>query len=373
MDAYRDEQRLEELFACCHPAPWPHSSTPLVLYGAGHCGRDALRVLRKNGYRVVAFVDATASETGVIESLPCHPPRSPHVRALAQSGAAAVLTVFNFTTDPVPLAALLTGSGFSEVLPYHALDAAFPDQLRSRFWLAPRTFWEAHYEDLRQTLRLWEDSLSREIFLDLVTLRLTGNLQTLCKPDRNHQYIPRDLPPLRAPVRFVDGGAFTGDTLAALSDHRLEAAMAFEPDPENFRHLRQWASEHAGNIPVTLFPYGLGSASAIGRFQPGRSAASAFQAQGDTSVRLVALDQVLGDFAPTFIKLDIEGAETVALEGARETLEKYRPRAAVCLYHRPEHLWEIPLALRHHLPAHSLHLRYHGFNGFDAVAYAIES
>jgi FkbM family methyltransferase len=147
---------------------------------------------------------------------------------------------------------------------------------------------------------------------------------------------------------------------------------AFEPDPENFRALSRWVGEKCPGINATLFQRGLGAASSSRRFQQGDAAGSAISESGESMIEIVALDEVLPDFAPTFIKLDIEGAEIDALNGAADTIRKYHPRIAACVYHLPEHLWEVPLLLRKLLPSHSLHLRYHGFNGFDAVAYAIE-
>ncbi len=46
-----------------------------------------------------------------------------------------------------------------------------------------------------------------------------------------------------------------------------------------------------------------------------------------------------------FIKLDIEGSEWHALQGARQTIAKHRPQIAVCIYHLLEHYYEIPLLL----------------------------
>ena len=34
-----------------------------------------------------------------------------------------------------------------------------------------------------------------------------------------------------------------------------------------------------------------------------------------------------------FIKMDIEGAERKAIMGARNTIAKFRPRMALCIYH----------------------------------------
>ena len=43
-----------------------------------------------------------------------------------------------------------------------------------------------------------------------------------------------------------------------------------------------------------------------------------------------------------FIKMDIEGAEQRALQGAHETLAKYHPRMALCTYHLPSDPEKIP-------------------------------
>lgn len=42
------------------------------------------------------------------------------------------------------------------------------------------------------------------------------------------------------------------------------------------------------------------------------------------------------------IKLDVEGAEMNVLNGAKDSILKWRPKMAVSIYHRKEHLLEIP-------------------------------
>ena len=42
------------------------------------------------------------------------------------------------------------------------------------------------------------------------------------------------------------------------------------------------------------------------------------------------------------IKLDVEGSEMNVLNGARDTIVQWRPKMAISLYHRKEHLFEIP-------------------------------
>jgi hypothetical protein len=100
-------------------------------------------------------------------------------------------------------------------------------------------------------------------------------------------------------------------------------------------------------------------------------AASHINEQGETTVQTVALDQALPNFAPDFIKMDIEGAEPQALDGARQLIDRYRPRLAISAYHRPRHLWELLLQLQRWDLGYRFHLRGHSFNGFDTVLYAL--
>src|SRR5690606_9879084 len=66
---------------------------------------------------------------------------------------------------------------------------------------------------------------------------------------------------------------------------------------------------------------------------------------GSFKVTMVRLDDYVkarGLTRVDFIKFDIEGAEIPALEGARETIERFRPRMALCLYHKWDDVLTIP-------------------------------
>ena len=64
-----------------------------------------------------------------------------------------------------------------------------------------------------------------------------------------------------------------------------------------------------------------------------------------------------------FIKMDIEGAEYDALAGAQDVLQRFRPRLAISLYHRPSDFVTIPryldslgLNYRFYLDHHTLYI-----------------
>jgi hypothetical protein len=53
------------------------------------------------------------------------------------------------------------------------------------------------------------------------------------------------------------------------------------------------------------------------------------------AVKIDTLVEQLGLERVDFIKMDIEGAEVDALLGAKETISQFKPKLAICTYHRP--------------------------------------
>ena len=68
----------------------------------------------------------------------------------------------------------------------------------------------------------------------------------------------------------------------------------------------------------------------------------------------------------------IAGATTIrTLHGAKRVIERCRPRLAICVYHRPQDLWEMPLLVHGFDLSYDIYLRSHGHYDFDLVMYAI--
>ncbi|MBM1175077.1 FkbM family methyltransferase [Microvirga arabica] len=71
------------------------------------------------------------------------------------------------------------------------------------------------------------------------------------------------------------------------------------------------------------------------------------------------------------IKMDIEGAEMNALKGAARTIERFKPRIAVCIYHQLFDFYELPqflLGIREDYKLYSGHSTTHGD---ESVIFAI--
>lgn len=355
------------------PEAWMPEGTNLVIYGAGNCGREVLRMLRRRGFSIEGVLDKRGGEIRQVDGVECVAPESTLALRWASRGLPVVLAIFNSGVDLGEVYEHLRVMGFTSIISYYDLFERFSGELSSQYWLGPRDIYAKHADDILRSLELWSDDFSRWLYTEQLRLRMTFDLQLLRQPDHEHQYFPVDLPVPWQGIRLIDGGAFIGDTLQAFIENgfSFDALAAFEPDLVNFRALKGFVDEHRNDLRDTvLFPCGLGERTEHSFLAEGNQAASRISPAGNSPVQVVAIDDVLPTFAPTMIKLDVEGAEPSALVGAQETIYRVGPQLAVCVYHAPEHLWVIPKLLRDLRSDYRLALRYHQFNGFDAVAYA---
>lgn len=351
----------------------------VILYGAGGVGRDVCRVLTAAGIRVLCLLDRGAAGGGDFEGVPIRTVDACPVTAERRAGVPVVLSIFNRGVN-IPQAALaLRSAGFARIVSFVDLHAAFAEGLGDRFWLTDRWHLEPHQAEIAVAERVFADEDSRALYRSLIALRRSGEYGEGLNPrDGEAQYFPSDVPGWleSGPLRFVDCGAYQGDTLELLlaSKRHAVASAHFEPDIDNFAVMARLVRGRRRDLrgPAVLWPCAVGGRSAAVSFNAGRDEASGVSADGAASVTAVALDDVLVGWSPTFIKMDIEGSEVDALQGARQLIAESRPSLAVCVYHRPDHLWRIPLMLSgwEELAGYRYYLRAHGFNGFDIVLYA---
>lgn len=69
--------------------------------------------------------------------------------------------------------------------------------------------------------------------------------------------------------------------------------------------------------------------------------------------------------------MDIEGAEYEALEGSKEILKRYSPKLAICLYHKPEDIYKLPLLIHEMNPNYKFYIRHYSDYRTDTLLYAI--
>ena len=95
---------------------------------------------------------------------------------------------------------------------------------------------------------------------------------------------------------------------------------------------------------------------------------------GAASVRTAAIDDVVEREnleRVDFVKMDIEGSELAALQGAEKTLRKFRPTLAVSAYHNLSDFWTIPRYLKSLELGYNFYLRHFTIHAEETVLFAV--
>lgn len=345
----------------------------LVLVGAGNLGRRALSCLQSAGIRPLAFTDNGRALWGTeIDSLPV---LSPEVAA-EQFGSSAlfVVTIWSPGHRYADTRAHLLRIGCRNVICATRLRWKFAHLLLPDYC---QDLPHKVYEDTGSVLeaaKLMADDFSRGEYLRQIRWRALGDLGELYPP-HPHQYFPDGLFRLSTQEVFVDCGAYDGVTIRRFLKRTpgFLRIFAIDADPRNYKQLVRTISGLPERDRIEAHYLAVGANRATVRFQSTGTVQAAVSSDGDIEVEQVPLDELLKGAEPTFIKMDIEGAELGALEGARHLIRESQPLLAVCVYHTPSDLWRIPLKIHELAPKHSLYLRPHVEDGWDLVCYAVPS
>ena len=349
----------------------------VILYGAGGVGQDVYALLQRQGWAVRCVLDRHAQPGAHWDDTPIYLPDENPLTAAERASLPVIISVFNRDADIPGIARTLVGLEYGPCISFVDLHDRFAAELGDRFWLTQRSFYDEQAAAIAETAALWADEASRQLYAALIEFRRSGDYALLPPLETDRlQYFPADIPgwPI-TPLRLVDCGAYDGDTLAALVESNLatEAIAAFEPDLVNFQRLaaraRAYSPMPAGGL--TLWPCGVAAQTELLAFSAGQGEGSSLTAEGGTLIPCVALDDALPGFRPNLIKMDIEGAEPDALRGAESLIRQYHPGLAICVYHRPGHLWEIPQLIARWRLGYRFYLRAHGYSDFDVVLYAL--
>ncbi len=73
----------------------------------------------------------------------------------------------------------------------------------------------------------------------------------------------------------------------------------------------------------------------------------------------------------TFIKMDLEGSEMMALKGAEKIIKRNKPKLAICIYHSDQDMLEIIKYIHQLVPEYRLYIRHHSTSYIDTVLYAV--
>ena len=233
-------------------------------------------------------------------------------------------------------------------------------------------------EKIFMASKILTDKESLKTFWGRLLYRLTYNpLYSYLQPGKDY-FHPACCPSLGDTI--IDGGAFTGDTVKDFLTSLSEKCIihAFEPDLKNFKQLKKLASKFVHTYNLGLYSEKkelefISTGKVGSHILNSMSADSVKGVKPNSSIQVIDLDTFCIEQAviPSFIKLDVEGAEIDVLEGGAKTLQKYKPKLAISAYHNYDDLWDIPLKIKEINPDYTLYLAHFGKNPFwDPIYYA---
>jgi len=225
-------------------------------------------------------------------------------------------------------------------------------------------------DNYAKTYELLADDKSKEIFQKVLNFKMTFDFDFMQGFTNNHneQYFDKELIGDIKEISFVDGGGYIGDTAREVIKNfpDFKKLYLIEPLNENMR-LAQRELGHFENIE--FIPLGLSNKKATLSFNDEKSFSTMY-GTGTQSVEVDRLDDMI-DTDVDFIKLDIEGAEQDAIEGAQNTIKKHTPILAICIYHKAEDWYKVPQKVLEINPNYKVYLRHYMEGIFETVMYFI--
>lgn len=222
-----------------------------------------------------------------------------------------------------------------------------------------REFVEKYGDKIKAVYELFEEK-SKEIFAGCVNFMYGGELETLRSITTQKDEVFENILCLNKNESYLDLGAYRGDTVEEFLRHcgeKYESITALEPDRRTFRKLYDYLE----NVPdSTAYQKAVYSESKILTFSSKAGRQSTISSKGE-EIESITVDELCKDKKVTYIKMDVEGAEIEAIEGAKDTLESQKPKLNVALYHRSRDIFEIPLKIAGINPDYKFYLRRHPY------------
>lgn len=233
-------------------------------------------------------------------------------------------------------------------------------------------------EKFEKSYDLLADERSKFIFENILNAALTSNMDYYKETYSDDEYFPEVMKKwMGAKETFVDVGAYNGDTIEKFRQvchDQYKKIYAFEPEKnlyeeilkKNIKNLEAYnfcLYNRAGELQFNLY-------NSIGNEFVSLTAIDN-EIGREVTLQVDTLDHVLDGEPVSIIKMDIEGSEFYALQGAKDTIQHWKPKLAICVYHKKDDLIELIQYIYSLCPEYKFYLRHHSHVQDDIVLYCI--
>jgi len=338
----------------------------VAVFNAQRLGEFVANSLKTSGVNVLNFIDNGSSKHGTkVSDIPVIP-----LSELSDKQTPIIIATTRFSKS---IAKQLKANGFNNYVPYPVLSLINPE-------LYPHEIpYIGIQEDFAQNiprhlgvfLSLTDDK-SREVHDGLIQYRLKYDAAyaDAVADQYDRQYFDEKLISYSEDGVFVDLGGYDGDTVEKyiqFGEKVYKKIYLFEPD----KTILERAKVRLKNFDhIEYVPTGAYSKDGELRFSASGRTNGFFSEVGDLIIPVQKLDSVVKE-DPILIKMDIEGSEKEALIGARDTIQRSKPKLAIAAYHFATDLWRLVDVIREINPSYSFYLRHYSETGLESVIYAV--
>lgn len=336
--------------------------TGFTIHGTGTLGRDLAESSVRAGLPLLGVSDSNPARWGT--NIAGHMVGAPHTQ-----GHTVVTAVFHVRAAMQAL----SDQGNEAVLSYYQLLLSFPDVFLP-YWCLTRPDGiraMATSALVTEAASRIEDAGSAVEFARQLASRCYIGVLDGSTPfgTRENEYFQGTMAAVSAGEVLLDLGAFDGDTVRRLFERGPDdvRAIAVEPDFDNYTKLRSVAAE----FPSRVLPIhaAISESMQLTAFHEDSSAGSHVSEGASQLVPAVTVDSIYAAAPFSRVKMDIEGFESHALDGAFETLRKGHANWAIAAYHREDDLFALQ---RYFSKDYRMEVSSHAPRPWDSTVYFVK-
>lgn len=232
-----------------------------------------------------------------------------------------------------------------------------------------------NYDAFNAVYRMLCDNKSQQVMQCYLNAAAAGEFYDLFMKCREKVPYFGDVLKNKKIDRLFDCGAFDGDSIHDFANYIVSyrKIYAFEPDKNNILKIERRIEKEKLH-DINIIEKGVWSETTVLHFKSEGKSSSHISEDGDISIEVMRLDDMYDEVKDnTLIKMDIEGSELRAIEGARRIIAEKLPYLAICVYHKREDLITIPKYIESITKpgAYDFYLRYQGLDLAELVLFAI--
>ncbi len=349
------------------------SEKSVVLFGAGCTSGFIIQRFREFGIEPVIFCDNDINKIGMVIS---------KINVISVKDAVTKYkdNWYYITTQlyycPMRLQLLTIGIPEENIICYDFICQFEWEKNYKKYFMSNIELFKEIYE------KYMKDPFSKQVFLARIAFLITRKREYVMSVRGNKQYFEPQLIDYQTIGEFIDIGTYIGDSIIDFLKYNCNPECriwGFEPSDclykqavintisiHNTKIVKKAISDTNGIVSVQGT---LGVMQTIDE----KTKNSFIENKNENIFEACTLDNFFcGEkLINPFVKIDIEGAEMLALHGGKEIIRKYIPILAVCVYHKADDVITIIKFIIKQYPNYKFYLRHYSDNQTETVLYAI--